>query len=43
MSERIYNPRPIFEVIASSLDQALEKKDWDKIQELYEEIKKLTQ
>ena len=43
MQEPEYNPRPIFKAIASSLAKALQEKDWDKIRELYEEIKKLSE
>jgi hypothetical protein len=43
MVTNTYNPRPIFEVIATSLVQAMESKDWDKVQELYQEIKKLSE
>jgi hypothetical protein len=43
MSEKNYNPRPIFEVIASSLVVAIEKKDWNKVKELYQQIKKLSE
>ena len=43
MSDKKYNPRPIFEVIASSLVTAIENKDWDKVKELYKQIKELSE
>ena len=42
MAEKKYNPRPVFEVIATSLIHAIKAKDWDKVQELYEQVKELS-
>lgn len=36
-----YNPRPVFELVANSLIKAIERKDWDKVEELHEQVKKL--
>jgi hypothetical protein len=37
-----YNPRPVFELVANSLIKAIEMKDWSKVEELYEQVKKLS-
>ncbi len=42
MNEPEYNPKPIFKAIASSLVKAMEEKNWDKVKELYEDVKNLS-
>jgi hypothetical protein len=38
-----YNPRPVFELLANALKQAIKAKDWAKVEEIYEQVKKLSQ
>lgn len=37
-----YNPKPVFEVIASNLVDAINDKDWEKVHDVYVEVKKLS-
>jgi hypothetical protein len=37
-----YNPRPIFELLATSLEKAINTKDWTKVEELCKQLKKLS-
>ena len=39
---RQYDPRPVFELLANALLQAMKAKDWSKVEELYEQVKKLS-
>ena len=38
-----YNPRPVFEVLASALIIAIEKKDWGEIIKIHKQVKDLSQ
>jgi hypothetical protein len=37
-----YDPRPVFEILANTLMQAMKKKDWARVEELYGQIKALS-
>lgn len=43
MSSHQFDPRPVFELIADSLVEAIKYKDWEKVKEIYEQIKKLAE
>ena len=43
MSNREYDPRPVFELIAEYLLDALNKKDWVKVEKIFKEVKKLAE
>jgi hypothetical protein len=37
----MYNPRPVFELLANSLEKAIKTKDWTKVEKIYAQVKKL--
>jgi len=36
-----YNPKPVFELIASELFVAMNNKDWKQVEAVYEQLKEL--
>ena len=43
MSEREYNPRPVFKLIADSLSVAISEQNWGKVEEIYKQLQKLSE
>ena len=43
MTDKNYDPQPVFTLIADMLMEAIKEKDWDKVEKIYEKIKRLAE